>query len=229
VRVSHRATFDSGDVASLDEYGRLIPRIGLFALLLVAVDPADGAVLDDAPAEITLTFSGELLGTGAEAAVTTPGGTEPAGVEVDGEVVTLALPEGLPGGDWTVAWRVVSTDGHPMDGSLGYTVAGGAAPPSSPPSPAESARPTDADTSAPAHGHGEPGADLGEYGEANWTMSWLFGVGVLAAVGLAAAVLLHRRRRDAEAGATSVGDPGAPEPGAGADDDPPPGTSRPRS
>ncbi|WP_166843803.1 copper resistance CopC family protein [Isoptericola sp. BMS4] len=179
---------------------------------LVSADPPDGESLDEPPSELTLTFSGELLGTGAQAAVTTSEGTEPADTEVDGEVVTVTVPDGLSGGEWVVGWRVVSADGHPIEGELTYDVAGAA---SEEPSPAPSeepaveptaeptqeassgaAEPEETASAASGHQHGAPGAELSENGEANWTMSWLFGVAVLAAVGTAAAVLLARRRRD---------------------------------
>lgn len=191
---------------------------------LVSADPSDGESLDEPPSELTLTFSGELLGTGAQAAVTTSEGTEPADTQVDGEVVTVTVPDGLPGGEWVVGWRVVSADGHPIEGELTYDVAG-AAPeePSAAPSEEPATEPTEEASSGAAepegttstasgHQHGAPGAELSENGEANWTMSWLFGVAVLAAVGVAAAVLLARRRRDgADLGDEDLDDDGLDE------------------
>ncbi|MGH3586889.1 MAG: copper resistance CopC family protein [Pseudonocardia sp.] len=170
---------------------------------LVSSDPADGARLDEPPSTITLVFSAEVLEAGAQVAVTTPDGTVPAQVSVDGDEATATLPDDLPGdlpgGDWTVTWRVVSSDGHPIEGELEYTVAGTSPSPTS--SPTSSPPPTP--SSAPAdpspggaheHGTGTPGAELDAAGEAGWTTAWLFPVGVLAVVGVAAAVMLARRR-----------------------------------
>jgi methionine-rich copper-binding protein CopC len=54
-----------------------------------------------------------------------PGGTayqtgEPT---TDGPVVTQAMGGPLPSGDYTLAYRVVSVDGHPVEGEIPFTVA----------------------------------------------------------------------------------------------------------
>ena len=41
---------------------------------------------------------------------------------VDGPVVTATLEEPLPAGENTIQWRVVSSDGHPIEGTLTVTV-----------------------------------------------------------------------------------------------------------
>ncbi|MEV5890752.1 copper resistance CopC family protein [Nonomuraea fuscirosea] len=62
--------------------------------------------------------------------------------EVDGTVVTQAVDGPLPDGKYTIAYRVVSSDGHPIEGEIPFRVEG------STPSPSPSAS---ADTgSAPA-------------------------------------------------------------------------------
>jgi len=176
---------------------------------LVSSDPKDGARLDDAPSSITLVFSAEVLEAGAQVAVTTPDGTVPTEVSVDGDEATAALPADLPGGAWEVSWRVVSSDGHPIEGELAYTVADAAPSPSpttatptptSDPTPSEAAPSPSpsAATTGHEHGGGTPGVDLGADGEAGWATAWLFPVAVLAAVGVAAAVVLRVRRRDAD-------------------------------
>lgn len=194
---------------------------------LLSSDPADGASVDEAPAQITLVFSADVLAAGAQVAVTTPDGTVPADVTVDGDEAVAALPDDLPGGDWDVAWRVVSSDGHPIEGDLSFTVA--AAPASPSPSPSATASsgspsPTTSPTASPdlttssghVHGGGTPGVDLDDDGEAGWATAWLFPVAVLAVVGVAAAVLLQRRRRSTE----GEDDPREPyEPGTDPGDD----------
>ncbi|MFE5334805.1 copper resistance protein CopC [Isoptericola sp. NPDC056573] len=176
---------------------------------LLSSDPADGATVDETPAELTLVFSADVLAAGAQVAVTTADGTVPAEVTVDGDEAVAALPDDLPGGDWDVSWRVVSSDGHPIEGELAFTVASAATPspsasPSSSPtssptmpsaSPSPTASPDATTTAGHAHGGGTPGVDLNADGEAGWATAWLFPVAVLAVVGVAAAVLLQRRRR----------------------------------
>lgn len=189
---------------------------------LVSSDPADDATVDEAPTRITLVFSADVLAAGAQVAVTTADGTVAAQVSVDGDEATAALPEGLPAGDWDVSWRVVSSDGHPIEGNLAFTVEGAASPspsPSASPEPSASPTPetaTSSPTATPSgHVHrpgGTPGADLDADGEAGWATAWLFPVAVLAAVAVAAGLLLQRRRQ-AEADAGDGATPATDDPG----------------
>jgi len=195
---------------------------------LLSSDPADGATVDEAPAELTLVFSADVLAAGAQVAVTTSDGTVPAEVAVDGDEAVAALPDELPGGDWDVSWRVVSSDGHPIEGELAFTVAGAATPspspsPSDPPTTSASPSPTTSPDTTTSSGHahgggGTPGVELNADGEAGWATAWLFPVAVLAVVGVAAAVLLQRRRRAADGTGEShepgetPGDDGGPTP-----------------
>lgn len=183
---------------------------------LLTADPEDGAQLDTPPSQIVLTFSGDVLPSGAQLHVVTPDGSADGEVSVDGAVLTAVLPDDLPAGAYDVTWRVVSSDGHPIEGELSYEVAAASEPQEEPdegtdasPSPT-SAAPTDdaadaadaADTADTAGGHdhttGVPGAELDDDGEAGWATSWLFGVAVLAIVAVAAAVMLGRRRMQQE-------------------------------
>ncbi|MFI2361668.1 copper resistance protein CopC [Promicromonospora sp. NPDC019610] len=93
---------------------------------LLSSDPKDGATLDEQPTSIGLTFSSAPLDTGIEVALTGPDGTSARGydITVDDEVVTAQLPEDLPPGKYDVAWHVVSSDGHPIDGEFTYVVEG---------------------------------------------------------------------------------------------------------
>ena len=93
---------------------------------LLSSDPKDGAKLDEQPTSIGLTFSSEPLDTGIEVALVGPDGTTAKGydIKVDDKVVTAQLPEDLPAGKYDVAWHVVSSDGHPIDGEFTYVVEG---------------------------------------------------------------------------------------------------------
>ncbi|GAA0357341.1 copper resistance protein CopC [Microbispora corallina] len=44
---------------------------------------------------------------------------------VDGPKVSEAVVDAVPPGRYTVAWRVVSQDGHPVEGEIPFTVVGG--------------------------------------------------------------------------------------------------------
>ena len=189
---------------------------------LVSADPEDGAKLDTPPSQVVLTFSGDVLPSGAQVIVSTRDGSVEGEVAVDGAVVTAELPGDLPAGGHDVVWRVVSSDGHPIEGELSYDVAAAAEPaeePAADPSPTteaptdapapDDAEPSDAETTDDAgasgdataggtdgheHPTGVPGAELDENGEAGWAASWLFGAAVLALVAVAAAMVLRQRR-----------------------------------
>ena len=89
---------------------------------LAGSTPADGSTVETA-AQVTLEFTEDVNPDFVEVEVTGPGGAEAAADEprVDGRTVTQALVEALPEGGHTVAYRVVSADGHPVAGSLTFT------------------------------------------------------------------------------------------------------------
>ena len=97
---------------------------------LVSSDPEEGATLDTAPTSIRLTFN-EEVGEPAFVTVKGPDG-KPQQLDdpsLDGEVVTQALDPDTesavhPGGEWTVAYRVVSVDGHTVQGHVRFRVTG---------------------------------------------------------------------------------------------------------
>ena len=93
---------------------------------LVASDPPDGATLTTAPAEIELTFGGELDPDGSSFAVLGPAGGSVGGGEVDLDVAERNVMRGTvdPGGEGTyeVRWTAVSIDGHAESGTIAFTV-----------------------------------------------------------------------------------------------------------
>lgn len=95
---------------------------------LVSTDPEDGATLETSPEELTFTFSGELLDVSPLVRITDESGEELAEITptIDGPTATAELPEPLPAGTHTVQWRVVSGDGHPIEGTVTLTVEQGA-------------------------------------------------------------------------------------------------------
>lgn len=90
---------------------------------LTGTDPEDGAVIAEAPAEISASFSEILDEASTEIAVTDPTG---AVVEVedpsyDGDTFIQPMLYTTPG-EYTVAFRVISEDGHRVDDALTFTV-----------------------------------------------------------------------------------------------------------
>lgn len=89
---------------------------------LVTSDPKDGETLDKAPDAAVLTFSEPLDAPSTKVAVTDANGdTVDAGdPTIKGDSVTQPLH--LPGaGKYTVAFHIVSEDGHPVRDSVSFT------------------------------------------------------------------------------------------------------------
>ena len=112
---------------------------------------------------------------------------------VDGPVATATLEEPLPAGTSTVQWRVVSSDGHPIEGTFGVTVEQDAAAEETTEAPAEESAP--AETTAPAEEGEQATAEAAEE-ESGSSMTPLLIVLGVAVVGAVVAVLLIMRRRD---------------------------------
>ena len=85
--------------------------------------PAPGSQVEAGLVEIKLDFSNELLdlGSGAEIVVTGPDGNPATATcaELSGTLAT-AQTDLDQAGNYTVAWRVVSSDGHPIEGSYSF-------------------------------------------------------------------------------------------------------------
>lgn len=143
---------------------------------LLSSDPAADAVLDAAPEVITLTFSGVLTGgDGAtEMAVTDAAGTDltMGSPVLDGVRVSQPIDSGASG-LIRVAWRVVSSDGHPISGEYSFAVGDDASVPPSPTAPAE------------------------ESGGGELVVVWI-AVGVIVVAAAAFVVVLTRRRPSRE-------------------------------
>ncbi|MGA5554726.1 copper resistance CopC/CopD family protein [Streptomyces lavendulocolor] len=95
---------------------------------LTGSTPKDGAVVATAPKDVTLTFS-EQVAMGDDAIRV----LEPSGKRADtGELRDLCagavvkygvdLHSGLPEGTYTVAWRAVSADSHPISGAFTFSI-----------------------------------------------------------------------------------------------------------
>ena len=85
--------------------------------------PAPGSQVEAGLVEIKLDFSNELLdlGSGAEIVVTGPDGNPATATcaDLSGTLAT-AQTDLDQAGNYTVAWRVVSSDGHPIEGSYSF-------------------------------------------------------------------------------------------------------------
>ncbi|MFH9757520.1 copper resistance CopC/CopD family protein [Streptomyces anulatus] len=96
---------------------------------LTGSDPQDGAVVDIAPKEVTLSFSESIAVGDDSIRVLDPSGkradteAEPRDLS-EGSTVRygVALHSGLPDGTYTVAWQAISADSHPISGAFTFSI-----------------------------------------------------------------------------------------------------------
>jgi methionine-rich copper-binding protein CopC len=91
---------------------------------LVSSSPEDGQQLSVPPEQINLRFGEDLLTGGAQVVAKDDTGVKvglgPA--EVTGTKLTATWPQTADNGTYTVAWRAVADDGHPLEGTFTFAV-----------------------------------------------------------------------------------------------------------
>ncbi|MEU0042983.1 copper resistance CopC family protein [Streptomyces werraensis] len=152
--------------------------------------PGANATLAGLPPRITLTFSDEMTQKYAKVAVTGPDG-ESVGIgnpQVQDESVSIPVDVGSPAGRYTVGYRVVSADGHPVSGSYTFTIrdVGG-------PSPSQRAAESAEEPSSPTTRKTESAEADEEPSNSNTPL--LVGGGLLALVLAAASGYVTWRKR----------------------------------
>jgi copper transport protein len=89
---------------------------------LVSIEPADGSVLAEAPKSVQLRFN-EAVAPSVIRLIDAEGRVrEDASVRADGDTIAITLPDHLPRGTQFISYRVISADGHPVGGSLVFSI-----------------------------------------------------------------------------------------------------------
>ncbi len=162
---------------------------------LRSITPADGATLTTPPTEIVLVFDEPVAQQFTQVVLTRSGVAVSLGeTTVSSGTVRAAVPGRLDAGSYRIAFRVVSTDGHPVTGQSGFEVIGPGPSTSAgvgAPSGVASATPSAA---APSSATGDGALAPGQVptGEANHTPGYLVSGALLLAAGM---LLLWERRR----------------------------------
>jgi copper transport protein len=100
----------------------VLTRAFKIAQSLTASEPADGSVVQSAPAIYRLTF-GEPVSPLALKLVKPDGSAVPLErFRLVDRTVEIDAPAGLGRGTHVLAWRVVSSDGHPIGGSVVFSI-----------------------------------------------------------------------------------------------------------
>ncbi|MGK4582264.1 copper resistance CopC/CopD family protein [Kitasatospora sp. HPMI-4] len=94
---------------------------------LISTDPAQNSVVPQAPASVTLTFSEGVSLSADSVRVLSPTGQQvdtgnPSHLDGKNDTARVSLNSGLANGTYTVAWRAVSEDSHPVGGAFTFSV-----------------------------------------------------------------------------------------------------------
>ncbi|MDI9938904.1 copper resistance protein CopC [Rhodococcus sp. IEGM 1351] len=92
---------------------------------LISSSPAADSVLDFGPPGVELVFNQNIQNQFVNVSVTAPDGTQVGQGEpsVQGAKVLLPILDGVGSGQYTVGYRVISEDGHPITGTYSFTLA----------------------------------------------------------------------------------------------------------
>lgn len=104
--------------------------------------PEDGSVVKSAPQHVTMTFTESVALLDDSFRVYSPDNHrvklgEPRHADDRSDTARVDLPDGLDEGTYTVAWRVVSADSHPVSGAFTFSI--GKPSPSAPAAPEDPA------------------------------------------------------------------------------------------
>jgi copper resistance protein C len=96
--------------------------------ILTSSDPTEGSTLQAAPTSVRLTFDQPVQDFEPVITVLGPDGQryESGTPKVDSTVVTTTVGALPSAGAYTIAYRIVSADGHPVEGQIRFELAAGA-------------------------------------------------------------------------------------------------------
>ncbi|WP_342023758.1 copper resistance CopC family protein [Arthrobacter citreus] len=163
---------------------------------LVSTLPAAGERLEAAPAELELTFSSALMDLGNQIQVLDAEGrnwAESAPV-LNRETLAQPLPTDMPNGEYSVRWRAVSSDGHPITGSYEFLVGADAVAGSAATAVPSEAGDNASDAEATESAEGTETAETNDGGLPAWLVPGITG-GVTGLIILAVFTVVSRRKR----------------------------------
>lgn len=145
---------------------------------------------------LRLTYNNNVLDVGTEVLITDVNGTDvtKGAPKVSGRDVTTALDAPLSDGSYRAVWRVVSSDGHPIDGGFSFDITDGEA------SPLRTLDPVGEEPAEHEHedGHEHEAAEEAVDGPNLTIIGPLLGVGAgLVAIVIAITVIVRARKNAA--------------------------------
>lgn len=160
---------------------------------LKSSDPARGAEVESLE-EVKLTFTASVRFPNVVVRLGDENHQE-GKAEVDGAVVVQKVKADLPPGDYVIAYRVVSSDGHPIEGEIPFTLLASGSPA---PSPADTASesPPPSETPAATLGQATAAAKSEESGSSQGVPGWMWIiVGGVTGVGIGMFFSMRNKKR----------------------------------
>ncbi len=200
---------------------------------LVGTDPEDGDVLTELE-HVTLEFSGAVLDLGTTLALVQGEERLELEPEFPAENTVTAQVPALTDGEWSLVFRVVAEDGHPLEGQVDFAFVDVTVPTEEPTAaPAASASSTPAAdatvassvsptpiAAAVTSASAEPSASATPVeAEGDRTGGWARLIGVAVLLAVAATVIVWVRRRGDDAVAAGTESPGQGDAGPETDAD----------
>ncbi|WP_223263243.1 copper resistance protein CopC [Arthrobacter sp. NamB2] len=151
---------------------------------LVGSTPAEGATLDVLPPALELSFSNVPSGIGAQVQVLDEAGVDWADgpVAIVDRTASQPLRAGAPAGEYTVNWRVVSSDSHPIEGTFAFRTQQGT-----------TTVPDSATTAGPLDAQEDPANETQTAGVSDFPWSVVLMIAALIAIAVALAVTARKR------------------------------------
>lgn len=170
-----------------------LPSASAHDQLLGTVPAADSSV-SEPPPSVQLSFNNAVIAMGSSIVVTGPQGVLSVGTpQVTDRVLSSSLPTDLQPGRYEVAWRAVSADGHPVDGTFAFTLTGASSP------SATTTYATDSPTSsgnAAASPSPSSTAESGSAGNALTVVALVLSGGGIVVMAVLLVIVLRQRRQN---------------------------------
>ena len=101
-----------------------VPASALGHAALISTSPEAGAIVKTTPTVVTLSFTEDINAVGARVQVIARDGKryDSGAPQVTGRVLRQPIAAGLPDGTSTVAWTVISADGHRVSNAFQFSV-----------------------------------------------------------------------------------------------------------
>ncbi len=151
---------------------------------LTGSNPAEGATVEVLPPTLELDFSNVPSGIGAQVQVLDEAGTDWADgpVSIVDRAASQPLRPGAPAGAYTVNWRVVSSDSHPIEGTFAFRTQQGS-----------TTVPDAVSTAGPVDAQDAPDNETQTAGVSDFPWSIVLMIAALVVIAVALAVTARRR------------------------------------